>query len=340
MDTRRAAPGAAAPTAAADVTDVADVSGVTAASDTAEDRLRTAEQAENFPVAMRVLPARVRGTLRAVYDVVRVIDDLGDDPARTPAERTGRLHAFGADLATVWSADGPGPQAAVLRGLVPAVRDAGLPREPFDRLLAANLQDQTVTRYETWEQLLGYCALSADPIGRLVLAVFGVDATDGSALLRASDRVCTALQLLEHWQDVAEDHAGGRTYLPAEDLARFGVSDRDLGAHHASPALRRLVLHQTARAVALLDEGSWIVGRLHGWARVAVAGYVAGGRAAADALRRSGGDVLAATPTARRRDVARHAVAGLATALIPRDQLPRDQFPRDQIPGDQIRSAR
>jgi phytoene synthase len=267
--------------------------------------LRAAEAAENFPVAMRVLPARVRGALRAVYDVVRTIDELGDDPRRTPAQRVEDLASFATDLSAVW---GPGrPEAPVLRALNPA-----LPREPFERLVAANVADQHVVRYGTWEELLGYCALSAEPVGRLVLAVFAVAASAEQE--RRSDLVCTALQLLEHWQDVAEDHARGRTYLPAADMAAFGVTEADLDARRAAPALRRLVLHETDRALALLDEGAALVPQLRGWARVAVAGYVAGGRAAADALRRSRGDVLACTPRTRRVDVARHLLVGSSGA--------------------------
>jgi squalene synthase HpnC len=273
----------------------------------APTRLRSAERAENFPVALRVLPARLRARLRAVYDVVRTIDDLGDEGPAGPAEREAALRAFADELATVWT--GGEPREPVLRALVPHA--GGLPREPFDRLVAANIADQHVTRYRTWDDLLGYCTLSAEPIGRLVLAAFAVDAPPGSDRERASDQVCTALQLLEHWQDVAEDHARGRTYLPAEDLDAFGVRDADLAAPHAGPAVRALLEHETARAVALLDEGSWIVGGLRGWARLAVAGYVAGGRAAADALRRCRYDVLAGTPAARRRDVVRHLVGGL-----------------------------
>lgn len=295
----------------------------------AETRLRQAEQAENFPVALRVLPARVRTRLRAVYDVVRTIDDLGDEAA---GNRAAELHAFADDLGTVWIPGGAGPSAPVLRRLVPVVREGGLPREPFDRLIAANLQDQQVTRYRTWDELLGYCALSAEPIGRLVLAVFEVDAPPGGAVERAADRVSTALQLLEHWQDVAEDRDRGRVYLPLEDLDRFGITNTsdvdgaavgdarhdqgDLWAAGASPALRRLIAHETARAVALLDEGAAVVRTLHGWARLAVAGYVAGGRAAADALRRAEWDVLAGSPAARRRDVIRHLVPELIRSAL------------------------
>ncbi|HEY4420190.1 MAG TPA: squalene/phytoene synthase family protein [Pseudonocardia sp.] len=296
----------------------------------AETRLRRAEQAENFPVALRILPARLRTRLRAVYDVVRTIDDLGDE---STGDRVSELHAFSDDLAAVWKRNGPGPRAPVLQRLVPVVRDGGLPREPFDRLIAANLQDQEVMRYRTWDDLLGYCRLSADPIGRLVLAVFEVDAPPGGAVERGSDQVCTALQLLEHWQDVAEDRDRGRVYLPLEDLERFGITYSsdvvyssvddarlnvgDLGAASTPPALRRLIAHETARAVALLDQGAAAMsGTLHGWARLAVTGYVAGGRAAADALRRAEWDVLAGSPAARRRDVVRHLVPDLIRSTL------------------------
>ncbi|GEL17342.1 squalene synthase HpnC [Pseudonocardia asaccharolytica] len=272
-------------------------------------RLREAERAENFPVALRVLPARFRTHLRAVYDVVRVIDDLGDE---ADGDRTAQLEAFAEDLALVWAGGTAAPRSPVLRRLAPTVDVCGLPREPFDRLIAANLQDQRVTHYETWSDLLGYCELSAVPIGRLVLAVFGErGSVPDTATIRASDEVCTALQLLEHWQDVAEDRLRGRTYLPAEDLAAFGVGADDLDAPSAGPALRRLLACETARAVALLDSGAGVVRRMRGWGRLAVGGYVAGGRAAADALCRQEWDVLRRSPAPRRRDVARHLVAEL-----------------------------
>lgn len=287
-----------------------------------DDRLRRAERAENFPVALRVLPGRLRRRLRAVYAVLRVIDDLGDEPVpvagsgtdplpgRTPAQRLERLDAFRRDLDGVWS--GTPVRAPVLAALVPVVRDTGLTREPFEKLLDANVADQHVTRYETWDELLAYCALSAAPVGRIVLALFGVPAVPG--LLRDCDAVCTALQLLEHWSDVGEDRRRGRVYLPAEDLRAFGVAETDLDAARAGPALRRLVRCETARARALLDDGSVAVAALPGWPRLAVAGYVAGGRAAADALERVDGDVLTGDGRAARRrrtDVVRHLPAAL-----------------------------
>jgi squalene synthase HpnC len=280
----------------------------------AQDRLRSAERAENFPVALRVLPQPFRGRLKAIYDVVRTIDDLGDEGSGGPDERLAALDAFAADMALVWET-GAGPRSSVLRELMPLARDGGLPREPFERLLEANRVDQTVHAYRTWSDLLGYCRLSAEPIGLLVLAAAEIVPAPASMLCRESGYVCTALQLLEHWQDVAEDRDRGRVYLPADDLERFGVAERELDAPRASPRLRRLIAHETARAVAMLDAGSGIVRRLPAAPRVAVAGYLAGGRAAADALRRSGFDPLVATPRTGRRDVARHLVVALARSI-------------------------
>ncbi|MGH3824475.1 MAG: squalene synthase HpnC [Pseudonocardiaceae bacterium] len=260
-------------------------------------------RAENFPVALRLLPRTLRADLVAVYDVARVIDDLGDD---SDGDRVALLESFRTDLAAVWTSGQP--QHPVLRRLVPTVCARGLDREPFDRLVRANLLDQRVHRYATYAQLRGYCTLSADPIGRIVLALFGVSDPVATEL---SDRVCTALQLIEHWQDVAEDRRAGRVYLPQEDLSAFGVAETQLDAAVAAPALRRLMAFQITRAADLLDSGAPLVAVLHGWARLAVAGYVGGGRAAVDALRRADGDVLGGPPRPRRRDVLRHLLAAL-----------------------------
>lgn len=270
--------------------------------------LRAQEAAENFPVALRVLPRAVRSGLRAVYDVVRTIDDLGDAPDRDPADRERDLEAFAADLASVWS--GGAPRAAVLRRLVPVVQRCGLPQEPFDRLVRANLQDQRVLRYPAFADLLDYCTLSAAPIGELVLHLFGQATAETVAL---SDRICAGLQIVEHLQDVAEDRRGGRVYLPGADLAAHGVREEDLDAATATPALRALLAAETDRVVTLLRAGTPLLGRLHGWARLAVAGYLAGGWAAVDGIRRVDHDVLRGSPGVRRRDVARRLVQVLRT---------------------------
>lgn len=257
-------------------------------------------------MALGILPARLRTNLRAVYDVVRTIDELGDS---ADGDRTAQLEAFARDLASVW--DGGEPGAAVLRGLVPTVRRLALHQEPFQALVAANLQDQHTVSYRTFEELLQYCMLSAAPIGRIVLEIFGVLTPERLVL---SDRICAALQLVEHWQDVAEDRRAGRVYLPTDDLEHFGVRPTDLDADHASPALRHLIFFETDRAVAMLDSGAPLVGQLHGWARLAVAGYLAGGRAAVDSLHRVHGNLLGVAPQVRGRDVGRHLLVELRRA--------------------------
>ncbi len=270
------------------------------------DALGRREKDENFPVALRFLPKAVREDLHAVYAVARTIDDLGD---AAPGDRVAALSEFRADLHRIWR-DGT-PRSPVLRALVPKVQAHGLTAEPFDRLIEANLIDQRVSRYETFEELIGYCRLSADPVGRLVLDVFDQHSSEAAEL---SDRVCRALQLLEHWQDVAEDRRAGRVYLPQEDLDAYCVRETDLDRPYATEAVRELMLFEIRRAAPLLESGAPLVGRLTGWARIAVAGYVAGGRAAARGLLRNGGDVLGRTAKARRRDVAFSAAALLLRA--------------------------
>lgn len=255
---------------------------------------------------MRVLPARYREHLVAVYDFARVVDDLGDEAV---GDRTALLDEFAADLATIWT--GGTPRSAVLRRLSATVRACDLPREPFQNLVEANRWDQRISRYASFDDLLAYCALSANPVGRIVLGIFRAGRRAGDpdpAAVELSDRVCTALQLVEHWQDVAEDRRAGRVYLPGDDLNAYGVIEADLDGAPTPAAVRRLLRFETDRAAALLDAGAPLVGRLHGWARLAVAGYVAGGRAAIDALRRADFDVLTRTPEGRRRDVVRHLV--------------------------------
>ena len=282
--------------------------------DVADVGLRAKERAENFPVALRVLPRAVRADLRAVYDVVRTVDDLGDELAeQRPGQRTAALEAFRADLARVWSTGSPA--SAVLTRLVPTVRRHSIPLDPFDRLVEANLADQRVTRYATFEDLLGYCDLSAAPIGELVLHIVGAatpepDRAVGPGLRGAAGRRAPAGR---------RRGPRPRPGLPAaEDLAAHGVAETDLDAPTASPALRALVAALADRVDGLLDSGLPLVATLTGWSRLAVAGYVAGGRAALDGLRRADGDVLGGSPGVRRRDLLQH-VAGRA----PRGPAPR-----------------
>ena len=249
---------------------------------------------ENFPVALRILPRTLRTRLLSIYGFARLVDQLGDDVA---GDRGAALDALEADVDRIYR--GEAPRHDAIAPLPATIRSRGIPRGPFDRLIAANRQDQDVARYETWEELDAYCDLSANPVGELVLYVLGSATPERIAL---SDRVCTALQLAEHWQDVREDRVlRDRVYLPAVELRRFGVSEDELRADSASAELRALMEAAVARARGLLDEGRPLVGTLTGWGRVAVAGYVGGGYATLDAIEAAGYDPLPGPPKATPR---------------------------------------
>ncbi len=196
-----------------------------------------------------------------------------------------------------------------MRDMAQTVAECHVPAQPLQDLIEANRQDQKVARYQTFAELGQYCELSANPIGQVVLYIFGA-ATPGR--IARSDRICTALQLAEHWQDVAEDLARGRIYLPAEDLERFGCTEADLAQPSAGPAVRELMRFEVDRAAALLDEGAPLVGTLRGAARVAVAGYLAGGRAALAAIRAQHYDVLSSTARPRKPQIAVEAAKAYA----------------------------
>ncbi|AUG81229.1 squalene synthase [Kitasatospora sp. MMS16-BH015] len=277
---------------------------------------------ENFPVAPGFLPAAWRTDLMAVYGFARLVDDTGDgdlaDPAGTarllgvtPAEqpdetvfRLAMLDGLERDLDRAFEAALPGaagepPRHPLLRALVPLVRRHEVEPEPFRRLIEANRVDQVADRYPTYQDLLEYCTLSADPVGRLVLALAGVSTPERIAL---SDAVCTALQIVEHLQDVAEDLARGRIYLPGEDLEKFGVTEAMLAEPTAGPQVRALVAFEVERARTLLDRGAPLVGTVRGRLRLLLAGFTAGGYAALAAIETAGYDVLAtqAKPDKRR----------------------------------------
>ncbi|MGN6753383.1 MAG: squalene synthase HpnC [Intrasporangium sp.] len=264
---------------------------------------RSAEAGENFPVALRVLPTRVRAELHATYRYARYVDDLGDEFA---GDRVAALEQVADQVRRLYA--GRPVTDPVVAGLADLTTRAGVPADCLLRLVEANLRDQDRTRCPSFGELVDHCRLSANPVGEIVLAIFGVATPDRVEL---SDRVCTALQLLEHWQDIGEDHARGRIYLPKEDLDRFGVTEVDLAATRAGTALRRLVAFETERAAAWLGAGAPLVSTLHGWARVAVSGYIAGGRAAADRIRRAGYDTLSGEVKPTRSDIAAAWVHGV-----------------------------
>jgi squalene synthase HpnC len=262
---------------------------------------------ENFPVAHALLGASLQADLTAVYGWARLVDELGD---RYAGDRLAALDWVEAELDRALAGEA-GTHELVAAAAELTTRTGADPQLLRD-LVTANRRDQTVTDYATWDELVGYCRCSADPVGRIVLAAFGAATPQREAW---SDRVCTALQLIEHTQDVAEDHAAGRTYLPAEDRERFDVVPADLaGPGPARPEVRALVAFEAARARRLLAEGEPLVASMHGRARLTVAGFVAGGHAALDALTTAGFDPLAGAPAVSKRRLARRATALLIDA--------------------------
>ena len=256
-------------------------------------------EGENFPVALFLLSRPQRAHLMAIYGFARLCDELGDSAT---GDRLAQLDWLESDLDRAFAGAAQHP---LLQKLTPSLHALDLPRAPFAALVEANRRDQTKTRYASWPELADYCVHSANPVGRLVLHVFGAATPERFAL---SDQVCTALQLAEHCQDVGEDFRAGRVYLPADDMARFGATEADLAKPSASPALREVLRFEVARARDLFASGRALVRTLNGRARLAVAGFIAGGRAALDAIERAQFDVLSVEAKPRKRDLARRLV--------------------------------
>src|ERR1700728_4320541 len=238
---------------------------------------------ENFPVASMFLPRRIRRHLLALYGYARFIDDVGDE---SDGDRLSSLDAAERqlDLAMAGAATHP-----IFVELERTIEVCELDRQPLVDLIEANRMDQVKRRYATFDELVSYCSLSANPVGRLVLAVFGAS---NPVTVHLSDEVCTALQIVEHLQDVGEDFEVGRIYLPEADFEQFGVDEADFASSSTPPALRRAVAFEASRATAMLRSGAVLGEYLSGTDRVAVAGFVGGGLAQLHALRQASYDVL------------------------------------------------
>lgn len=244
---------------------------------------------ENFPVALRILPAGERRQLMAVYGFARLVDDIGDELQPVEA-RPGALDWVEQELERARCHEASHPLFVALGDLL----DTGGPvvAQALADLIAANRLDQVRSRYETYDDLLASCALSANPVGRLVLAVFGALSAER---LACSDDVCTGLQLAEHLQDLAEDARRGRIYLAAEDRRRWGCDEQDLLAPTASMPVRQLVADYARRARELLGSVGPLAEGLAVRHQLALAGFAAGGLAALDAIADAEFDVLGVT---------------------------------------------
>lgn len=263
---------------------------------------------ENFPVASWLCPARLRAPIAAIYHFARTADDLADEGDASPAERLQALAAYRQDLTAACTAAPIPPEprwAWVFGPLQQAIQQHQLPPQLLHDLLDAFVQDVEKTRdgagYADQAELLAYCARSANPVGRLLLHLYGV--TDAQAL-QQSDQICTALQLINFWQDLSVDLPRGRYYLPAADCARHGVTQAALLARHIQPKTTLLVAEQVSLARAAMQNGIPLVHRVPGRAGWELRLVVQGGLRILERIEALQFGTLQTRPTLRRRDLA------------------------------------
>ncbi len=249
---------------------------------------------ENFHVATWFLPPPLRPHFHAIYAYCRVSDDLGDEVA-DPAQALALLDLWGSELDACYQGRARHP---VFVALADTIRACNIPKQPFADLLVAFRQDQTVKRYETMQDVLGYCRFSANPVGRLVLYTCGEVSEEN---FRLSDCTCSALQLANFWQDVRVDYAKGRIYLPQDDMRRFGVTDSTIAAGAATPEFRALLRHEVDCARQFFEQGLPLIGRVSRHLAIDLDLFSRGGLEILRAIERRGYDVLSARPSISRR---------------------------------------
>jgi squalene synthase HpnC len=214
---------------------------------------------ENFPVASFLLPQRLRPAVRTIYAFARSADDIADEGDAQPQDRLAALHVYEQALDGI--ASGARPASPLFQALAQTIAEHRLPLQPLRDLLSAFKQDVLTKRYASFDALLDYCRRSANPVGALMLALYGSDAPRS---LQDSDAICSALQLINFWQDVAIDWQKARIYLPLEDLARFGVTETHLERAIVDDAWRALMRFEVDRARALMLSGAPLALRLPG----------------------------------------------------------------------------
>ncbi len=248
---------------------------------------------ENFSVATWFLPQRLRQHFFNVYAYCRISDDLGDEVG-DPRASLEMLDQWQAELDACYAGS---PRHPVFVALAETVRQFDIPKRPFADLLKAFRQDQTVTRYETFADLLGYCRNSANPVGHLVLYLCGYRDAERQAL---SDATCTALQLANFWQDVSDDYSKGRIYLPLEDLERHRVTEGDISAARNTREFREMMRFQVERARQWFQQGLPLVGKMDRELAVDLDLFSRGGQEILNAIERQDYAVLGRRPAISR----------------------------------------
>jgi len=246
---------------------------------------------ENFPVASFLVPARLRRPIEVIYRFARTADDIADEGDATPEQRLAGLAAYQAELDRI--AAGEAPQTPLFADLAAVIAAHRLPIPLFRDLLDAFAQDVVKTRYADYPELVDYCRRSANPVGRLVLHLFG---RTGAELLEQSDCICTALQLINFLQDVAVDWKKRRIYLPLTDLPHFRITEDDIAAGRWSANWAALMDFEIARAEALMRRGAPLVHALPGRLGWEIRLTVQGGLRILERIRQVRGDVFTRRP--------------------------------------------
>jgi squalene synthase HpnC len=264
---------------------------------------------ENFSVATWFLPGRLRQHFYNVYAYCRISDDLGDEVG-DPVASLLLLDQWQIELSSCYAGK---PRHPVFVALADTVQRFDIPQHEFSNLLTAFRQDQTVTRYETFEDLLGYCLNSANPVGHLVLYLCGYCDAERQKL---SDFTCTALQLANFWQDVSADYGKGRIYLPLESLRRFGVSEEDISSNRNSPAFRSMMKFEVQRAREWFERGLPLIAKVDKELAIDLELFSRGGQEILNAIERQGFAVLGRRPViSKSRKLALVARAALGKLL-------------------------
>jgi len=265
---------------------------------------------ENFHVASWFLPKVLRPHFHAIYAYCRVSDDLGDEVG-TAAQALALLDLWGRELDACYEGRARHP---VFVALAETIRACSIPKEPFADLLTAFRQDQTVTRYSTMEDVLGYCHYSANPVGRLVLYACG---EANEERFRLSDATCSALQLANFWQDVRVDYRKGRVYIPQADMRRFGVTDETIAQGVATPEFRALMRYEVDYARMLFEQGLPLIGMVGRELALDLDLFSRGGLEILRAIERRDYDVLSGRPAISKSTKFKLALRAVGSKLIP-----------------------
>ena len=246
---------------------------------------------ENFPVASLLLAPHLREPVRVIYRFARSADDIADEGDAADAERLASLSAYRAELQRI--AENKAPETALFADLAGVVRERDLPLQPFFDLLEAFSQDVVKRRYASFAEVLDYCRRSANPVGRLMLHLFG--RADAESLAH-SDAICTSLQLINFWQDVAIDWRKGRVYLPQDEMAAHGVGEAHIAEQRCDPAWRSLIGLQIERARSMMRFGAPLGRALPGRAGLEIRATIQGGLRILDKLDAANCDMFRRRP--------------------------------------------